>query len=136
MIEKKIKNDTFFINFNTFEVLFITFLILRISVYNLIWHWNKKKIGFFDGRNRLKKIVGNINSRSILGERRQNQKTVWGKGSSYSEAVWQSVVDTLSGMTNWELIVRAERLCFIKGNLFPFCLYEIRSSADVIPFPC
>lgn len=42
---------------------------------------------------------------------------------------------TLSGMTNWELIVHAERVCFIKGNVFPFCLYEIRSSADVIPFP-
>lgn len=34
----------------------------------------KKSTGYFDSRKKMKKIFGNINSRNILGERRQNQR--------------------------------------------------------------
>lgn len=39
----------------------------------------KSQQDIFDSRKRMKKIAGNINSRNILGERRQNQRREkWG----------------------------------------------------------
>lgn len=82
-----------------------------------------------------KKIAGNINSRSILGERKQNQNCVWGrkqsKWGSFDSMWW--ILSLVWLIENW--------LCMQKGyvllreTFFPFCRYEIRSSADVIPFP-
>lgn len=46
---------------------------------------------FFGGWKEQKKIVGNINSRSILNERRQNQNSVGGKEQSREgsfESLW------------------------------------------------
>lgn len=46
----------------------------------------KSQQDIFDSRKRMKKIAGNINSRNILGERRQNQRREKG-GRKQSEAI-------------------------------------------------